>query len=186
MAGPAIDPSLYRHRDIVAVKRALISVSDKNGLLELAGALAASGVEMVSTGSTAATIREAGHDVTDVAAVTGFAEALDGRVKTLHPAVHAGLLADLRLDSHEQQLADLGIAPFELVVVNLYPFVQTVASGAGESSIVEQIDIGGPAMVRATAKNFANAAIVVGIPPEAFAPYGQGALAGIALQRHWE
>ncbi len=161
MAGPAIDPSLYRHRDIVPVKRALISVSDKNGLLELAGALAASGVEMVSTGSTAATIREAGHSVTDVAAVTGFAEALDGRVKTLHPAVHAGLLADLRLASHEEQLAALGIQPFELVVVNLYPFVQTVASGAGESSVVEQIDIGGPAMVRATAKNFANAAVVV-------------------------
>ena len=93
--------------------------------------------------------------------MTGFAEALDGRVKTLHPAVHAGLLADLRLESHEAQLLELGIAPFELVVVNLYPFVQTVASGAPASDIVEQIDIGGPAMVRASAKNHANVAIVV-------------------------
>lgn len=161
MAAPTPDPSLYRTRDIVPVRRALISVSDKTGLLDLAAALAGAGVELVSTGSTAATIAAAGHPVTEVAEVTGFAEALDGRVKTLHPSIHAGILADLRLESHEQQLADLGIAAFELVVVNLYPFVQTVASGAEPPAVVEQIDIGGPAMVRAAAKNHANVAIVV-------------------------
>jgi phosphoribosylaminoimidazolecarboxamide formyltransferase / IMP cyclohydrolase len=161
MSGPSHDPALYTPRGTVPITRALISVSDKSGLLELAAALAARGVEIVSTGSTAATIRAAGHDVTDVASVTGFAESLDGRVKTLHPAIHAGLLADLRLQSHQEQLAELGIAPFELVVVNLYPFVETVASGAVGDDVVEQIDIGGPAMVRASAKNFANVAIVV-------------------------
>ena len=166
MAGPSHDPSLYRDRDVVPIRRALISVSDKTGLLELAQALAGAGVEIVATGSTAATIREAGHDVTDVAAVTGFPESLDGRVKTLHPGVHAGLLADLRLEHHEAQLADLGIRPFDLVVVNLYPFVQTVASGAEGDAVVEQIDIGGPAMVRASAKNYANVAIVVS--PESY------------------
>ncbi len=166
MAGPSHDPSLYRERDIVPVRRALVSVSDKTDLLRLAEALVAAGVEIVSTGSTAATIREAGHPVTDVSAVTGFPESLDGRVKTLHPGVHAGLLADLRLESHEGQLADLGISPFELVVVNLYPFVETVASGAEGDDVVEQIDIGGPAMVRASAKNYANVAIVVS--PESY------------------
>ena len=144
MAGPVHDPALYRERDAIPVRRALISVSDKTGLLELAAALAGAGVEIVSTGSTAATIAEAGHAVTEVSAVTGFAETLDGRVKTLHPSVHAGILADLRLESHEAQLAELGIAPFDLVIVNLYPFVETVASGAEASAIVEQIDIGGP------------------------------------------
>ncbi|MDN4597434.1 bifunctional phosphoribosylaminoimidazolecarboxamide formyltransferase/IMP cyclohydrolase [Leifsonia virtsii] len=161
MSGPRHDASLYRERDLVPVRRALISVSDKTGLLDLAAALAAAGVEMVSTGSTAQTIRDAGHEVTDVASVTGFPESLDGRVKTLHPAIHSGLLADLRLASHEEQLKDLGIDPFELVVVNLYPFVETVASGAVGNDVVEQIDIGGPAMVRASAKNHANVAIVV-------------------------
>ena len=114
MSGHAIDPSLYRDRDAVPVRRALISVSDKTGLLDLAAALLASGVEIVSTGSTAQTIRDAGHAVTDVSSVTGFPESLDGRVKTLHPAVHAGILADLRLESHEAQLAELDIAAFEL------------------------------------------------------------------------
>ena len=166
MAGPSHDSSLYRERDSVPIRRALVSVSDKTGLLELAAALADAGVEMVSTGSTAATIREAGHDVTDVAAVTGVDEMLDGRVKTLHPSIHGGLLADLRLDDHEQQLMQLGISPFELVVVNLYPFVETVASGASGDDVVEQIDIGGPAMVRAAAKNHANVAIVVS--PESY------------------
>jgi phosphoribosylaminoimidazolecarboxamide formyltransferase/IMP cyclohydrolase len=161
MAGPRHDPSLYRDRDVVPVRRALVSVSDKTDLLRLAEALSAAGVEIVSTGSTAATIREAGHAVTDVSSVTGFPESLDGRVKTLHPAVHAGLLADLRLEDHEGQLQHLGIEPFELVVVNLYPFVETVASGAQGDDVVEQIDIGGPAMVRASAKNYANVAIVV-------------------------
>ncbi|UYN83372.1 MAG: bifunctional phosphoribosylaminoimidazolecarboxamide formyltransferase/IMP cyclohydrolase [Microcella sp.] len=161
MAGPAHDPALYRDRDAIAVRRALVSVSDKTGLLELAATLAAAGVEMVSTGSTAATIAAAGHPVTEVAQVTGFAETLDGRVKTLHPSVHAGILADLRLEAHEAQLAELGVAPFDLVIVNLYPFVETVASGAQGDAVVEQIDIGGPAMVRAAAKNHANVAIIV-------------------------
>lgn len=161
MAVQSHDPSLYEHRDLIPVRRALISVSDKRGLGELAAALTAAGVEIVSTGSTAASIREAGHRVVDVAEVTGFAEALDGRVKTLHPAVHAGLLADLRLASHRAQLAELGFAPFELVVVNLYPFEQTVAAGKPAADVIENIDIGGPAMVRATAKNHANSAIVV-------------------------
>jgi phosphoribosylaminoimidazolecarboxamide formyltransferase/IMP cyclohydrolase len=161
MAGPRHDPTLYRDRDTVPIRRALVSVSDKTDLLVLAAALAEAGVEIVSTGSTAATIREAGFAVTDVAAVTGVAEMLDGRVKTLHPKVHGGLLADLRLEEHERQLEELDIAPFELVVVNLYPFVETVASGAVGDDVVEQIDIGGPAMVRAAAKNHANVAIVV-------------------------
>ncbi|HLP23259.1 MAG TPA: bifunctional phosphoribosylaminoimidazolecarboxamide formyltransferase/IMP cyclohydrolase [Microbacteriaceae bacterium] len=161
MSGPTHDPSLYRSRDLVPVRRALLSVSDKTGLLEMAAALADAGVEMVSTGSTANTIRDAGFPVTEVADVTGFAEALDGRVKTLHPGIHAGLLADLRLAHHEAELERLGIAAFELVVVNLYPFVETVASGAPAANIVEQIDIGGPAMVRASAKNHANVAIAV-------------------------
>ncbi|WIB26204.1 bifunctional phosphoribosylaminoimidazolecarboxamide formyltransferase/IMP cyclohydrolase [Curtobacterium sp. MCSS17_015] len=176
MSVHAADPSLYRDRDVVPVRRALISVSDKSGLLELAGALADAGVELVSTGSTAQTIRDAGYAVTDVASVTGFPESLDGRVKTLHPAVHAGLLADLRLESHEQQLTDLGIAPFELVVVNLYPFVETVASGADTATVVENVDIGGPAMVRASAKNHPNVAIVVS--PSSYAEVVEAVRAG--------
>jgi phosphoribosylaminoimidazolecarboxamide formyltransferase/IMP cyclohydrolase len=176
MSVHAADPSLYRDRDVVPVRRALVSVSDKSGLLELAGALADAGVELVSTGSTAQTIRDAGYSVTDVASVTGFPESLDGRVKTLHPAVHAGLLADLRLESHEQQLADLGIAPFELVVVNLYPFVETVASGADTATVVENVDIGGPAMVRASAKNHPNVAIVVS--PSSYAEVVEAVRAG--------
>ena len=154
-------PADYRHRDRVAIKRALISVSDKTGLIELATALSSAGVSIVSTGSTASAIKAAGIEVTEVAEVTGFAEALDGRVKTLHPNIHGGLLADLRLVNHEEQLRELDIEPFELVVVNLYPFVSTVASGAKGDAVVDQIDIGGPAMVRAAAKNYANVAIVV-------------------------
>ena len=136
-------------------------MSDKSGLLELAAALASADVEIVSTGSTAQTIRDAGYQVTDVASVTGFAEALDGRVKTLHPMIHGGILADLRLETHERELTELGISPFELVVVNLYPFVETIASGIVGDEAIEQIDIGGPAMVRAAAKNHANVAIAV-------------------------
>jgi len=143
------------------IRRALVSVYDKTGLIELATALHASGVEIVSTGSTAGRIAEAGIPVTPVSEVTGFPECLDGRVKTLHPHVHAGLLADLRREDHAEQLRELGITPFDLVVVNLYPFTQTVASGADEDECVEQIDIGGPAMVRASAKNHASVAIVV-------------------------
>ncbi len=160
MSGPAHDPHLYRSRDVIPIARALVSVSDKTGLTELAKSLVAAGVEIVSTGSTAQTIADAGLPVTQVAAVTGFPESLDGRVRTLHPAIHAGLLADLRLESHERELSELDIAPFELVVSNLYPFVETVASGAEPDAVVEQIDIGGPALVRASAKNHANVAIV--------------------------
>ena len=143
------------------IKRALISVSDKTGLLELAKALVDAGVEIVSTGSTGTTIAGAGLPVTQVQDLTGFPECLDGRVKTLHPKVHGGLLADLRLESHVQQLNDLEIEPFQLAVINLYPFAQTVLNGASADECVEQIDIGGPAMVRASAKNYANMAIVV-------------------------
>ena len=107
MAGPRHDPTLYRDRDIVPIRRALVSVSDKTALLELAAALSEAGVEIVSTGSTASTVRDAGYAVTDVSSVTGFPESLDGRVKTLHPSVHAGLLADLRLEDHERQLGEL-------------------------------------------------------------------------------
>jgi phosphoribosylaminoimidazolecarboxamide formyltransferase/IMP cyclohydrolase len=142
------------------IHRALISVYDKTGLEDLARALAEAGVELVSTGSTAGRIQAAGLPVTRVEELTGFPETLDGRVKTLHPRVHAGLLADLRLDSHADQLAELGIAPFELLVSNLYPFTETVASGASDDECVEQIDIGGPAMVRAAAKNFPSVAVV--------------------------
>jgi len=155
------NPNEYRHRDRIQVRRALISVSDKTGLLDLAKALDAQGVSIVSTGSTAKTIANAGIAVTEVSQVTGFPESLDGRVKTLHPKVHGGLLADLRLLDHENQLRELEIEPFELVVVNLYPFIETVASGAKGDAVIEQIDIGGPAMVRASAKNHANVAIVV-------------------------
>lgn len=142
------------------IRRALISVYDKTGLRELARALAAAGVEIVSTGSTASQIEATGAPVTRIEALTGFPECLDGRVKTLHPKVHAGLLADMRLDHHKAQLDQLGISAFELLVSNLYPFGETVASGATDDECVEQIDIGGPAMVRAAAKNHANVAVV--------------------------
>ncbi|SER80184.1 bifunctional phosphoribosylaminoimidazolecarboxamide formyltransferase/IMP cyclohydrolase [Actinokineospora terrae] len=143
------------------IRRALIGVSDKTGLLELATGLHAAGVEIVSTGGTAKTIADAGVPVTPVEEVTGFPESLGGRVKTLHPRVHAGLLADMRDPAHVAQLDQLEIAPFDLLVVNLYPFVKTVASGASPEECVEQIDIGGPAMVRAAAKNHASVAVVV-------------------------
>ena len=145
----------------VPVRRALVSAYDKTGLEELGRGLAAAGVEIVSTGSTAGRLRQAGVAVTAVDALTGFPECLDGRVKTLHPAVHAGILADRRLPDHVQQLADLGIEAFDLVVVNLYPFADTVASGAPAQECVEQIDIGGPTMVRAAAKNHPSVAVVV-------------------------
>jgi len=160
MSGPAIDPAEYRPRDLVPIRRALVAVSDKTGLVDLARALADAGVEIVSTGGTSAAIAAAGIPVTQVGDVTGYPEHLDGRVRTLHPGIHSGILADLRLERHEQELASFGIAPFELVVVNLYPFRETVASGAAADAVVEQIDIGGPAMVRAAAKNHANVAVV--------------------------
>jgi phosphoribosylaminoimidazolecarboxamide formyltransferase / IMP cyclohydrolase len=151
----------YRHFDKVPIKRALISVSDKTGLIDLARVLLENGVEIVSTGSTAKTIAEAGIKVTEVAEVTGFQETLDGRVKTLHPSIHAGLLADLRLVQHVEQLDALQVKPFQLLVVNLYPFVEAINKGAAGEAAIDQIDIGGPAMVRAAAKNHANVAIVV-------------------------
>jgi len=150
----------------VAITRALISVYDKTGLDQLAGELDQAGVQVVSTGSTATVIRAAGVPVTPVEAVTGFGECLDGRVKTLHPAIHAGLLADLREPSHRSQLDQLQISPFQLLVSNLYPFTETVASGASPQECVEQVDIGGPAMVRAAAKNHANVAVITS--PDAY------------------
>ncbi|KUH92694.1 bifunctional phosphoribosylaminoimidazolecarboxamide formyltransferase/IMP cyclohydrolase [Mycobacterium sp. IS-3022] len=143
------------------IRRALVSVYDKTGLAELARGLHEAGVAIVSTGSTAKTIAAAGVPVTPVEDVTGFPEVLDGRVKTLHPRVHAGLLADQRKPEHVSALADLGVEAFELVVVNLYPFTETVESGASEDECVEQIDIGGPSMVRAAAKNHPSVAVVV-------------------------
>ena len=143
------------------VKRALIGVSDKTGLVRLATGLHSAGVEIVSTGGTAEVIAKAGIPVTPVEELTGFPESLGGRVKTLHPRVHAGLLADMNNPGHADQLRELDIDPFELLVVNLYPFTQTVASGASPAECVEQIDIGGPAMVRGAAKNHGSVAVVV-------------------------
>jgi phosphoribosylaminoimidazolecarboxamide formyltransferase/IMP cyclohydrolase len=140
--------------------RALLSVSDKTGLVPFATALAARGYALVSTGGTARALAEAGLDVEEVGALTGAGEFLDGRVKTLHPAVHAGLLAKSHDPDHRAQLDARGIAPFDLLVVNLYPFRETVASGAGDDDVVENIDVGGPAMLRAAAKNHASLAVV--------------------------
>jgi len=142
------------------IRRALISVHDKSGLEDLARGLYESGVALVSTGSTAAVIASAGVPVSSVEELTGFPECLDGRVKTLHPKVHAGILADTHDPGHVREMAALGIEPFDLVVSNLYPFRQTVASGASAQECIEQVDIGGPAMVRAAAKNHASVAIV--------------------------
>ncbi len=165
MSGATTDERTDEGR--VAIKRALVSVYDKSGLDELVRGLSAAGVELVSTGGSAALIADLGLPVTRVEDLTGFPECLDGRVKTLHPKVHAGILADRRLDSHVNQLADLGIEPFDLVVSNLYPFTQTVTSGATPDECVEQIDIGGPSMVRAAAKNHPSVAIVTS--PERYA-----------------
>lgn len=145
------------------IKRALVSVYDKAGLIEFATALHTAGVEIVSTGSTAATIEKSEIPVVPVEKLTGFPESLDGRVKTLHPMIHAGILADLRLQSHVDQLHALGITPFDLVVVSLYPFVETVRSGASIDQCIEQIDIGGPSMIRGAAKNHHSVAVVSGI-----------------------
>jgi phosphoribosylaminoimidazolecarboxamide formyltransferase/IMP cyclohydrolase len=146
--------------DKIAIKRALVSVYDKTGLEELVRGLHEAGVALVSTGGSAALIESLGLPVTKVEELTGFPECLDGRVKTLHPRVHAGILADRRLPDHVKQLEDLEIEAFDMVVVNLYPFVDTVMSGAGIQDCIEKIDIGGPSMVRAAAKNHANIAIV--------------------------
>jgi phosphoribosylaminoimidazolecarboxamide formyltransferase / IMP cyclohydrolase len=146
--------------DCVAVRRALLSVSDKTGLVELAKALAERGVELVSTGGTHKAIAAAGVPVIDVAAVTGFPEIMDGRVKTLHPSVHGGLLAVRDDPDHVAAMEANGIAPFDLVVINLYPFEEVVAAGSDYPTTIENIDIGGPAMVRASAKNHAYVTIV--------------------------
>lgn len=146
---------------ITAVRTALISCFDKTGVPELAATLAARGVRIISTGSTAATIREAGVDVVEVADLTGFPECLGGRVKTLHPRVHAGILADRDDADHVAQLDELGVDPIDLVVVNLYPFERTVASGAADAEVVEMIDVGGPTMLRAAAKNHGSVGVVV-------------------------
>ena len=160
----------------VPVRRALVSVYDKTGLTGLAGGLSEAGVEIVSTGSTAATIAAAGVPVTEVADLTGFPECLDGRVKTLHPRVHAGILADRTNPDHVQQLATLQVEPFDLVVVNLYPFADTVASGASYADCIEKIDIGGPSMVRAAAKNHGSVAVVV--DPQAYGEVLEAVSAG--------
>jgi phosphoribosylaminoimidazolecarboxamide formyltransferase / IMP cyclohydrolase len=143
------------------IRRALLAAYDKTGVVELARALRDLGVELVSSGGTAAALADAGVEVTTVEEVTGFPEMLGGRVKTLHPKIHAGLLADRRLEDHVEQLRERGIEPFDLVVVNLYPFRETVASGAGFEDVIEKIDIGGPAMIRAAAKNFESVGVVV-------------------------
>jgi len=146
--------------DLVPVRRALISLSDKSGLDELAAGLARHNVEIVSTGGTAAKLREAGAEVRDIADLTGFPEMMDGRVKTLHPKVHGGLLGVRDNPQHAGAMDEHGIAPIDLVVVNLYPFLKTVMSGADRDAIIENIDIGGPSMVRSAAKNHAYVAIV--------------------------
>jgi phosphoribosylaminoimidazolecarboxamide formyltransferase/IMP cyclohydrolase len=146
--------------DQVKIRRALLSVSDKTGLVELARALARHGVDLVSTGGTAAAIREAGIEVSDVSELTGFPEMMDGRVKTLHPKIHGGLLAVRDDPEHAAAMAAHGIGAIDLVIVNLYPFAQTVARGAARGEIIENIDIGGPSMVRSAAKNHDYVAIV--------------------------
>ena len=142
------------------ITRALVSVYDKTGLVELGKSLDSAGVEILSTGSTAATLRDAGVKVIDVSTYTGFPEIMGGRVKTLHPRIHSGILADQNNPEHVKAIADLDIAPFDLVVINLYPFAQTIASGASFAECIEQIDIGGPSMLRGAAKNHGSVAVV--------------------------
>ncbi len=149
--------------DLVPVRRALISVSDKTGLVDFATALAGHGVQLVSTGGTARTLREAGLSVQDVSDMTGFPEMMDGRVKTLHPVVHGGLLALRDNDDHVDAMTTHDIAPIDLVVVNLYPFEETVAKGAVYAEVIENIDIGGPAMIRSAAKNHGFVNVVVDV-----------------------
>ncbi len=154
--------------DVLPVRRALVAVADKAGLVEFGRGLADLGVEIVSTGNTAKALRDAGVPVTPISQVTGSPEMLEGRVKTLHPAIHAGILADKRKPEHLAQLDDQGIGPFDLVAVSLYPFEHAVASGASEQEVIEQIDIGGPTLVRAAAKNFESVAVVTS--PEEYGP----------------
>src|SRR5215469_8253300 len=145
------------------IQRALLSVSDKTGMVPFAAALAARGVALISTGGTARTLAAAGLPVTEVATVTGFPEMLDGRVKTLHPVIHAGLLARRDRPDDLAVLADRGIAPIDLVVCNLYPFTETAVSRADAADCIENIDIGGVALIRAAAKNHASVTVVTDI-----------------------
>src|SRR3954465_8835087 len=147
--------------DLRRITRALLSVSDKSGLIDFARALSGFGIELVSTGGTAKAIADAGLKVRDVSELTGFPEMMDGRVKTLHPKVHGGLLAIRDNAEHARSMKDHDIAPIDLLVVNLYPFEATVTSGAGFEDCIENIDIGGPAMIRAAAKNHDDVAVVV-------------------------
>jgi len=156
----------------ITIRRALLSVSDKTGIADLGRALAAKGVELVSTGGTAQALRDAGLEVRDISDLTGFPEMMDGRVKTLHPKVHGGLLAVRDDAAHVASMEEHEIAPIDLVVVNLYPFAQTVAKGAERGEIIENIDIGGPSMVRSAAKNHAFVAIVT--DPADYAMLGEG------------
>jgi phosphoribosylaminoimidazolecarboxamide formyltransferase/IMP cyclohydrolase len=170
----------------VRIARALISVSDKTGLVEFAEALAKGGVELISTGGSARALREAGLEVKEVSSHTGFPEILDGRVKTLHPAVHGGILARRDLESHRAALAEHAIAPIDLVVVNLYPFRETLARGADRETCIENIDIGGPALIRAAAKNHQHVAVVT--DPADYGPLlaefeAQGGATTIELRR---
>ena len=163
--------------DTIPITRALLSVSDKTGLVDLARALAGRGVELVSTGGTARALRDAGLTVRDISDLTGFPEMMDGRVKTLHPKVHGGLLAVRDNPEHAAAMAEHGIGPIDLVVVNLYPFAQTVAKGASRDEIIENIDIGGPSMVRSAAKNHAHVAIVTDPADYAIVARGETTLA---------
>ncbi|MEM1398126.1 MAG: bifunctional phosphoribosylaminoimidazolecarboxamide formyltransferase/IMP cyclohydrolase, partial [Pseudomonadota bacterium] len=147
--------------NVTPIKRALISVSDKSGLLDFARRLVAANVELVSTGGTASALREAGFPVKDVSDVTGFPELMEGRVKTLHPNIHGGILADRSKPDHLQQMSDAGIEAIDLIVVNLYPFEETISTTSDFQTAIENIDIGGPAMIRAAAKNHQHVAIVV-------------------------
>jgi phosphoribosylaminoimidazolecarboxamide formyltransferase/IMP cyclohydrolase len=167
--------------DSIPIRRALLSVSDKTGIVELATALAGHGVDLVSTGGTAQALRDAGLAVRDVADLTGFPEMMDGRVKTLHPKVHGGILAVRAHADHQAAMAAHSIEPIDLVVVNLYPFAATVARGAGRDDIIENIDIGGPAMVRSAAKNHADVAIVT--DPEDYAAIMASGTTDMAMRK---
>src|SRR5215831_9079948 len=153
---------------LVKIRRALISVSDKTGIADFARELKSYGVEIISTGGTAKTLRDAGVEVRDVSDVTGFPEMMDGRIKTLHPKIHGGLLGLSDKAEHVAAMREHSIEPIDLVVINLYPFEETIArEGVTVQEAIEQIDIGGPAMIRSAAKNFSNVAVV--ISPTAYA-----------------
>ena len=147
-------PKNHKIPDLANVETALLSVSDKTGIVDFARSLAALGIKLISTGGTSKAIADAGIDVQDVSSITGFPEIMDGRVKTLHPTVHGGLLAVRTDEEHKQAMEEQGIAPIDMAVLNLYPFEETVAAGGDYDACVENIDIGGPAMIRAAAKNF--------------------------------